>query len=139
MKQRGFGWIQIVIILVALGAGFAAVKSYNHAIEKAQKLEADNAELAQAHKDQLADNMWLRVENTRVQGLLATREQLRQERNQVKEQINAKLDDVFRKDGEARAWGAVRVPPAVLDGMRRPGSGALNQDPARGAAGVANR
>lgn len=124
--QRGLVWWgYLLIIAFVTGAGYAIVHRYNSAIEEAEqqkaasaKLKVEKEELQSTLKDQLADNMWLRVENTRVNGLLAAREAGRQAAAKERGDIRNAIDDVYRKNKDAREWGDQPVLGSVLDGLR---------------------
>jgi hypothetical protein len=144
-KQRGFvfaPWMLYAILFVFVAAaGSAVVWKYNSAIEEAQvekaakkKLEGEKAELELTLKDQLADNMWLRVENTRVNGLLTAREAGRQAAAKERGDIRNAIDDVYRKNKDAREWGDLPVPRTVLDGLRIKSAETLSDKKPEGTA-----
>ena len=130
-SQRGFvmAWWGYLLILAFVGAaGWAVVHTYNSAIERATKAEADNVDLRQKNSEQLADNMWLRMDKQRVDALLARREGVRQGEANARGEINAKLDQIFRDNKEARDWGDQPVPV----GLRlRPSEGLVDKNAAR--------
>ena len=131
-KQQGVvWWVYALVALFVFGAGTAIVLAYNSAIAKAEKLTAENTTLSQSLKDQLDDNMWLRVENTRVNGLLAAREAGRQAAKQERDRLDAKLADIFKNDPAARDWRDQPIP----DSLRLKPSGELDKDRAPAATG----
>lgn len=129
-------FIYALIFAFVSAMGYAVVSRYNHAIERAQKLELDNATLMETNKEQLADNVWLRLEKARVDALLARREGVRQGEQQEREKLNAKLSELFGSNPEVRAWGDQRVPAALLDSVRLKPSDRLEDKNAAGAAAV---
>jgi len=128
--------IYVVIAIFVAAAGGAIVWKYNSAVENAVKLEGERDEALRANQEQLADNMWLRVENTRVNGLLTAREAGRQAAARERGEIRNALENVYRLNREARLWGDQPVPGSVIDSMRlKPAEALVDKNP-KGASAV---
>lgn len=134
MSVRGFGVLEIVVLLVALGGGAAVVATYVGAIKKAERMEAQYQTLQDAHKEVLADNSQLRLDKARLDGLLKERESTRQARAQERSELDAKLTKLFSENTEVREWGARRVPRDLADSLRGKPAGQVDQNGAKPAA-----
>lgn len=130
MKYLIYG--AIVVVLAA--GGYAVVASYNRALERAAKLESDLATLEEAHKEQLADNMFLRQEKARVDQLLAVRSASEKAAREERGRLDAKLNNLYANNQQAKEWGDQRVPDVLADSLRRRSAvGQGDADPARNA------
>lgn len=114
-----------VALLTVLAVGtYAAVSSYNGAIERAQRLEGENTGLRKDLSDQITENGQIRDRQARTDTLLATREAERRTTATIEGKIDAALAKVYSGSKEARDWGAQRVPGALVNSLRAPGPAA---------------
>lgn len=128
MKQRGFGYIEIIIGLLVLGIAAGVVYTYNSAIADKVKAEADNATLRQTNSELATDNHQLRERQAQTDVLLAKRQIVRNDNAEMERKLDALLDQVYRNNEAARVWRDQPVPAAVLDSLRREPAGKVDQD-----------
>jgi len=111
-------WWGYLLILAFVGAmGYGIVHTYNSAIEEAEKQKAANAKLTverddllQKNSEQLADNMWLRMDKQRVDALLARREGERSGAARERQTLNENVERIYRENKDARDWRDQPVP-----------------------------
>lgn len=118
MRQRGFGTVEIVLVLLLVGMGAGVVWTYNSAIVRAERAEADNATLRQANDEALAENQQLRMFKAQQDKILAERQGRRNAAAEIERKIDATLANVYQQNEAARTWGATPVPQSVLDSVR---------------------
>jgi type II secretory pathway pseudopilin PulG len=129
-RQRGFGYLELVIGLLLLGLGAGVVYTYKSAITRSVKAEAAEKKAAgerdtarQAHADQLVENANLRILGAQRDQILAELQGARNERNQIRSLIDGNLQNAYRNDPKAREWRDMPVPQSVVDSLRsKPGS-----------------
>lgn len=122
MLNRQLGNMLIVyglLALFALGAGTMIVRKYNSSIEDAVKAKAELSELQSAHRETLEDNTHLRLENTRISGLLSAREAKRQGAEEERRVISGQVEEAIRKSPEVKDWSERAVPAALVDILRQ--------------------
>ena len=118
-RQRGSTlliYLGVGVLVAAMGT--AAVLTYNSAIARAERAEADASVLRTVNQEQLAENMNLRATNERNSKLLATRQTERNVADKIERELNAKLSGIYTTDPKARAWGDQSVPDSILRGLR---------------------
>lgn len=122
-----------VVLAIVLAIGGGVVWTYNRAIAKAERLEAQNAELMQANKDQATENAGLRVRQAQLDAAMAKREGARQAAADVERKVSDAIGKAVASDASARDWWNVSVP----NGVRLAGSDDASKDGKGAAAGGA--
>jgi len=135
LKQRGsillYGLLALAVVTICGGM----VYTYQHAIVRAERAEADNTTLRTVNQEVLADNAGLREQKARTDVLLAARQTQRNTADNIERAVNAKLAEIFRNDPKAREWRDNPVPDSVLRGLRSESPGPVSKDGKGSAAG----
>jgi len=116
-SQRGNAILYGIIILFVVSLGGGIVYTYTHAIERAQKAEADNTTLRDANSEFAAENQNLRMLKARQDLILAERQGQRNAAAEWERKADAKLSKAMQQP-EVRAWADAPVPAAILDSVR---------------------
>jgi hypothetical protein len=127
-NQRGSIELYAIIGVLAITIGAGMVYTYQHAIIRAERAEADNTTLRTANGELLADNMGLRAIAERNNKLLAERQTQRNTADNIERAVNAKLSEIYRTSEPARTWRDTPVPADVLRGMRAEPTGGITKD-----------
>lgn len=128
-RQRGSTlliYLGVGILIAAMGT--AALLTYNSAIARAERAEADAATLRTINQEQLAENANLKAAKDRADKLLAQRQTARNTADNIERAINAKLAEIYRSSEPARAWRDAAVPADVLRSLRAESTGAPSKD-----------
>ena len=127
-NQRGsillYGLLALAVVTICGGM----VYTYQSAIVRAERAEADNTTLRTVNQEVLADNTNLRATNERNNKLLAERQTQRNTADNIERAVNAKLAEIYRTSEPARAWRDAAVPGDVLRGLRLESIGAVSKD-----------
>lgn len=117
-RQRGSVLLYGLLALFVVTAAGGIVYTYTHAIERAQKAEADNEALRQVNSEFAAENQNLRMLKARQDLLLTERQASRNTAAEIERKVDAKLSSVYRQSQPAREWRDAPVPADVLAGVR---------------------
>ena len=141
-RQRGSILLYALLALAVVTICGGMVYTYQHAIARAERAEADNTTLRHANGELLADNMGLRATAERNNKLLAERQTQRNTADNIERAVNAKLSEIYRSSPQARDWRDAPVPADVLRGLRAEPAGGVAKDgkgiPAAKPAGAIN-
>lgn len=121
------GWIYLVILAAALAGGAYGVRSYNLAIEEAEKSKAKAAEFASAYSQLSAGVVRLQDATNKANELAGKRNSRAIAAERGRDEARRELEELKRKDKDVKAWADTPVPDAVrvsLDGLGRSDTGA---------------
>jgi 3'-phosphoadenosine 5'-phosphosulfate (PAPS) 3'-phosphatase len=130
-RQRGIATELMLYGLVALAVaaiGAGLVYTYQNAIVRAERAEADRDTAQRANAELMSDNINLRATNEHNNKLLAARQVERNTAATIERVINAKLADIYSQSAPAREWRDTAVPPDILRGLRAESAGGKPQD-----------
>lgn len=140
-SQRGIiSGIEILVILVVLaavgGAATAIVHTYNRTLTENEQLKTKNAELAEAHQDQLVENAGLLARQELLDQQTAASKALNDRLVVLERKVNDALGKLYAQSPEARKWAATGMPDDVRGVVRNRAAGGAggNQNDARGVA-----
>lgn len=133
-SQRGSVLIYGLLALFVISAGAGIVFTYNSAITRAEKAEADNTTLRQANSEFAAENLNLRTMKAHQDRILAERQGRRNAEAEIERKIDATLSKAMQQP-DVRRWADTPVPGAVVDGLRVEPDRATGKDGALPAAG----
>ena len=117
-QQRGSIILYGVIALFAVTLAGGAVYTYTHAIERAEKAEADRDVWKQSAEARAEKIETLKTEIVKKDKLLAARQAARNTAEELERRINDALNKAAATDPKAREWAVVPVPSSIVDGLR---------------------
>jgi len=113
------GWVYLLLALAALGGGAYGVRTYNLAIEEAEKNKAKAAEFASAYEQLAAGLQRVQSAANAANDLAAKRNSRAIAAEKGRDEARRELENLKERNSDVKTWADTPLPAAVrlsLDG-----------------------